>query len=82
MNKVVKSLSQLDIGQGGIICNFLSRDKKSEPIFLRLQELGLVIGTPVQVARRAPLGDPIELKVRGSRLSIRNSEAALIQVTL
>jgi len=47
----------------------------------RLMELGLVPGTPVEVVRRAPLGDPVELRVRQVHLSIRRSEAAQIRVT-
>jgi ferrous iron transport protein A len=43
-------------------------------------ELGLVPGTPVQVVRRAPLGDPVELRVRRTHLSIRRSEAELVYV--
>jgi Fe2+ transport system protein FeoA len=46
----------------------------------RLMELGLVPGTRVQVMGVAPLGDPIELLVRGSSLSIRRAEAATIEV--
>ncbi len=46
----------------------------------RLMELGLVPGTRVQVMGIAPLGDPIELLVRGSSLSIRRAEAATIEV--
>lgn len=47
----------------------------------RLMELGLLPGTRVEVVRVAPLGDPIELSVRGCLLSIRREEARLIAVT-
>ena len=46
----------------------------------RLMELGLVPGTPVELVRRAPMGDPIELRVRGAHFSIRRSEAERIHV--
>lgn len=46
----------------------------------RLRELGLLPGTRIQLVRRAPLGDPIEISVRGSLLSVRAQEAALIQI--
>lgn len=46
----------------------------------RLREMGIVPGTLVQVIRRAPLGEPIEISVRGSRLSMRNHEAAFIEL--
>lgn len=46
----------------------------------RLLEMGLLVGTPVTVVRFAPLGDPMEIKVRGYHLSLRRHEAELIQV--
>jgi ferrous iron transport protein A len=46
----------------------------------RLLELGLVPGTRVELVRVAPLGDPVELLVRGASLSIRKAEAAVIEV--
>jgi ferrous iron transport protein A len=46
----------------------------------RLMELGLVPGTPVEVARVLELGGVLELAVRGSRLSLRRSEAAQVEV--
>lgn len=47
----------------------------------RLMELGLVPGTEIELVRRAPLGDPIELSVRGVHLSLRRTEASLIHVS-
>jgi ferrous iron transport protein A len=44
-------------------------------------ELGLIVGTPIEVVRSAPLGDPLEIKVRGSRLTLRRHEADLILVS-
>ena len=46
----------------------------------RMLEMGLVPGTPVEVVRLAPLGDPMELKVRGFLLSVRKEEAARVVV--
>jgi ferrous iron transport protein A len=46
----------------------------------RLMELGLVPGTRVELLRVAPLGDPLELLVRGCSLSIRKAEASAIEV--
>ena len=48
----------------------------------RLMELGLVPGTRVEVVGVAPLGDPLELLVRGGSLSIRRAEAEGISVSL
>jgi Fe2+ transport system protein FeoA len=46
----------------------------------RMMELGLVPGTRATVLRIAPLGDPIELEMRGCNLSIRHAEARCILV--
>lgn len=47
----------------------------------RLLELGLVPGTTVTLLSVAPLGDPMELLIRGASMSIRRAEAALVTVT-
>ena len=46
----------------------------------RLMELGLVPGTRVQLVGIAPLGDPLELLVRGASLSIRRAEAEAVRI--
>jgi ferrous iron transport protein A len=46
----------------------------------RLMDLGLIPGTEIFVSKRAPLGDPIELKVKNSVLSIRKKDAENIIV--
>ena len=46
----------------------------------RLMDLGLIRGTPVEVIRRAPLGDPLEVRVRGFMLTLRRAEAEHITV--
>ncbi|MBI3875943.1 MAG: ferrous iron transport protein A [Verrucomicrobia bacterium] len=46
----------------------------------RLLEMGLLVGTPVELVRFAPLGDPVEIKVRGYHLTLRKHEAELIFV--
>jgi Fe2+ transport system protein FeoA len=46
----------------------------------RLMEMGLLVGTSVELVRFAPLGDPVELKVRGYHLSLRRHEAEHILV--
>lgn len=45
-----------------------------------LMDLGLVKGTEFTVVKVAPLGDPIEITVRGYELSIRKEEAAIVEV--
>lgn len=46
----------------------------------RLLAMGFVPGTPVEMVRAAPLGDPIELRARGYCLSLRRAEARLVDV--
>ena len=47
----------------------------------RVMEMGLTNGTLIEVVKIAPLGDPVEYKVRGGHISLRKAEAALIRVT-
>ena len=46
----------------------------------RLMEMGLMRGTTVEVIRMAPLGDPLEVRVRGFMLTLRRAEAEHIEV--
>lgn len=46
----------------------------------RIMDMGITRGTEIYVRKMAPLGDPIEVNVRGYELSIRKSEAANIEV--
>jgi ferrous iron transport protein A len=46
----------------------------------RLMEMGLLVGTTVELVRFAPLGDPVEIKVRGYNLTLRKNEAEQILV--
>ena len=52
----------------------------SDEVGLRLLEMGLTPGVYVTVVGAAPLGDPLELELRGYRLSVRRSEAARVEV--
>jgi ferrous iron transport protein A len=46
----------------------------------RLMEMGLLVGTTVELVRFAPMGDPVEIKVRGYHLTLRKHEAEQIFV--
>lgn len=48
--------------------------------FLRLREMGMIPGTLLTLVRTAPMGDPLEIEVRGYRLTLRRSEAEAIAV--
>jgi Fe2+ transport system protein FeoA len=69
-------LSEIPIGQVVQV----TRVAGESSVRRRLMELGLVPGTRVELLRVAPLGDPIELLVRGASLSIRKAEASAIEV--
>ncbi len=64
------ALSSLSKGASAVV-----RSYPASPAYLRLREMGLLPGTPVTLIRVAPLGDPIEIKVRGYFLTLRKSEA-------
>lgn len=70
------SLAALPVGRSAVV----SRVRGDRAVVRRLLEVGLVPGTKVTLRRIAPLGDPIELKVRNFALSIRLSEALGIDV--
>jgi ferrous iron transport protein A len=46
----------------------------------RLQDLGFVPGTPLVIRRRAPLGDPVEIEIRGYRLCLRCAQLDSLRV--
>jgi ferrous iron transport protein A len=69
-------LSELPIGATATVREF----PKSGSTFVRLREMGLLTGTRVTLVRTAPLGDPLEIKLRGYHLSLRRTEADLIEV--
>jgi ferrous iron transport protein A len=52
----------------------------ADELTMRLLEMGLTPGVEVRVIGVAPLGDPLELELRGYRLSVRKSEAARVQI--
>ena len=73
----MKLLSDLPIGQKAKITNYVPNNLH---ILQKLLEMGMVKGTSVEIIKKAPLGDPIEISIRGYSLSIRKNEANLIQV--
>jgi len=74
---VKPSLADLPLGQHAEIVSIDCERRLSR----RLMEMGLLPGTRVRVVRVAPLGDPIELRVRNYSLSLRRAEAAKIAVS-
>ena len=77
MNDLVP-LNSMNPRQKGTIQKIAGRGE----VHQRLLDMGIVPGTPVQVERVAPLGDPIEVTVKGYHLSLRKEEAANILVAM
>ena len=71
-------LSELGVGTSAIVREF----PKVGSAFVRLREMGVLAGTRVTLVRTAPLGDPIEIKVRGYNLTLRKSEADHVLVEI
>lgn len=58
----------------------VSEIKVAESSRQRLMEMGLLIGTQIELVRFAPLGDPLEIRIRGYNLTLRKQEAEQILV--
>lgn len=68
----VKHIKDLSPGEGAHIVGY----EKTDPAYkAKLLSMGLTKGIEVRLVKRAPLGDPVELEVRGYRLSLRKDEA-------
>ncbi len=72
----MKSLGDVKVGDSSVIVKLHGEGALRR----HLMDLGLIKGTTFTVVKVAPLGDPIEIKVRGYQLSIRKEEAAVIEV--
>ena len=70
------TLADLPKGGRAVIEGIEGRD----PVVQRLLEMGLTKGSPVEVVRFAPLGDPIEVRIRGYLLSLRREDARCVRV--
>jgi Fe2+ transport system protein FeoA len=71
-------LSELEPGQEATVVQV----KAVGPIRRRLLEMGFIRGVRLKVEKLAPLGDPMELIIKGYHLSLRREEGACILVTL
>ncbi len=72
MHQGLRTLDKLPIGESAVV----HRVGCEERVGCRLMEMGLLPGTPIEMVRRAPLGDPIEIRLRGYLLSLRSADAA------
>jgi len=71
------NLKMLAVGDQGKIVGF---DKAGKAYRKKLLAMGLTPGTEFKVTRFAPLGDPVEIKIRGFSLSLRKNEATVLLI--
>jgi len=76
-NKKIMTLAELKTGEKGIITKVRGRGSFRK----RIIEMGFVVGKQVIVVKNAPLKDPVEYNIMGYEVSLRRSEADLIEVT-
>ena len=78
MSPALQPLTSLGLGTTAIVAE-INLPSASRP---RLMEMGLLVGTKVELVRFAPMGDPVEIKVRGYNLTLRKHEAEQIFIRI
>lgn len=77
MSKTIP-MRQMSKGQQGLVTKVTTRGELGR----RIRDMGLVPGTFIRIIGRAPLKDPVEIKLRGYNLTLRNNEADHIMVEI
>ena len=72
----MKTLKDVKVGETATV----RRLHGEGPVKRRIMDMGITKGVGLQVRKVAPLGDPMELNVRGYELSVRKADAAMIEV--
>lgn len=72
----MKTLKQVKVGESAVIEKLHGEGALKR----RIMDMGLTKGTEVYVRKVAPLGDPMELTVRGYELSVRKADAEMIEI--
>ena len=72
----MKTLKDVQVGETATVAKLHGEG----PVKRRIMDMGLTKGTKVYVRKVAPLGDPVEVNVRGYELSIRKNDAEMIEV--
>lgn len=73
-----KKLSELVVGEEGTVINVDGEGK----IRRRLFDMGITPGAKVILRKKAPLGDPLEITIRGYELSLRKIEAESVNISM
>lgn len=71
------NLREMSVGETGLVAGYSETGRSYRK---KLLAMGLTPGTELKVTRVAPMGDPVEIQVRGFKLSLRKDEAAAVQV--
>lgn len=74
---MITNLKMLSVGDTGKITGF---EKTGKAYRKRLLAMGLTPGTSFSITRFAPMGDPVEIKIRGFSLTLRKDEAAVLLI--
>ena len=77
MSAASQPLTSLELGRAATVTEILVPAENRG----RLLEMGVLVGTPIQLVRFAPMGDPVEIKIRGYHLTLRKQEAEQILVS-
>ena len=73
---MLKKLDQIEKGETGLVKSVEGDGK----VRRRLFDMGVTPGAKVTLRKKAPLGDPIEITIRGYELSLRKAEAELVNI--
>ncbi|MEA4891646.1 MAG: FeoA family protein [Peptococcaceae bacterium] len=72
----MRTLKELPVGEEATVLRLHGQG----PVRRRIMDMGLTKGTKVLMQKVAPLGDPLEIKVRGYELSLRKADAEAIEI--
>ena len=72
-------IKDLEVGQAGKVVGYDGRDKAYRHKLLRM---GLVKGAQLTLLRKAPMGDPVEIQLKGFNLTLRKAEAEALNIEL
>ena len=72
----MRTLKDLKVGEKAVV----TRINGSGPVKRRIMDMGICKGVEVFVRKLAPLGDPMELNLRGYELSLRKADAEMIEI--
>ena len=72
----MKTLKEIKVGQAVTVVKLHGEG----PVRRRIMDMGITKGVEIYVRKVAPLGDPLELNVRGYELSLRKADAEMIEI--